>query len=91
MSASGKEKFEISLGKLEKIVDRIEKGELSLDESLKLFEEGVNLSRLCRSRLDEAERKVEMLLKDEEGALEERTFGGDEGVEGQGGQKGDET
>ncbi len=82
MSVSGKEKFETALSKLEKIVGRIEKGELSLDESLKLFEEGVALSRLCRSRLDEAERRVEALLKDEEGNLRERPF--EEGPTGDG-------
>lgn len=56
------QKFEASLEALEKIVQRLEGGELSLDESLLAFEEGVRLSKLCHQRLDEAEQKVEVLL-----------------------------
>lgn len=59
--------FESSLGELEKIVRRLESGELSLEESLKLFEDGVRLARDCRERLDQAERRIEILLKDERG------------------------
>ncbi|HRT28043.1 MAG TPA: exodeoxyribonuclease VII small subunit, partial [Syntrophales bacterium] len=61
------EKFEEALAKLEEIVKRMESGELTLDESLEAFEEGVRLSRLCAERLDEAERRVEALLKTTEG------------------------
>lgn len=57
-------KFEEALSRLESLVTRLESGELSLDESLGAFEEGVKLSTLCNSRLDEAERKVETLLAD---------------------------
>ncbi len=60
-------KFEEALAKLEEIVKRMESGELTLDESLEAFEEGVRLSRLCAERLDEAERRVEALLKTAEG------------------------
>lgn len=59
--------FEASLEKLEHIVKQLEDGELSLDDSLKLFEEGIKLSRECKERLDQAERRIEMLTKDEGG------------------------
>lgn len=56
-------KFEESLKKLEEIVGQLEQGDLSLDESLRLFEDGIKLSRLCSRQLEEAERKVEVLLQ----------------------------
>lgn len=55
--------FERSLAELETIVDKLEHGELSLDESLKQFERGVQLTRACQSALKEAEQKVEILLR----------------------------
>jgi len=58
-----KEKFEEALGKLEEIVKRMESGDMSLEESLRAFEEGIKLARLCSRKLDEAERRVEFLLK----------------------------
>ena len=61
-----KEKFEEALGRLEYIVRKMEAGDMTLEESLKAFEEGIKLARLCSRRLDEAERRVEMLLKQEE-------------------------
>jgi exodeoxyribonuclease VII small subunit len=69
-----KKKFEEALQELETIVQRLEDGNLSLDESLALFEEGIKLSRLCSQRLDEAEKKVEILLKDENGSLSRQPF-----------------
>lgn len=59
--------FEASLKELEKIVRRLEDGELPLEESLKLFETGVKLSRECQERLNRAERRIEVLLTDENG------------------------
>ncbi len=59
--------FEASLKELERIVRRLEDGELPLEESLKLFESGVKLSRECQERLNQAERRIEVLLADEEG------------------------
>ncbi len=56
-----KENFEESLKRLEEITEKLEKGELSLDESLKIFEEGIKLSRFCQKKLTEAEQKVEIL------------------------------
>jgi exodeoxyribonuclease VII small subunit len=64
--AQGKN-FEASLAALEKIVRELERGDLPLEESLKLFEQGVKLSRECQQRLNQAERRVEVLLRDPEG------------------------
>lgn len=61
--------FESSLGELERIVRKLEEGEMSLEESLKLFEDGVKLSRECQERLNQAERRIEVLLKDSDGNL----------------------
>jgi exodeoxyribonuclease VII small subunit len=69
-----KEKFEDALGKLEKIVSKLEEGDLPLEESLKYFEEGIRLSRFCNQKLDEAEKRVEILLKDKEGNLHPEPF-----------------
>lgn len=55
--------FEKSLTELEQIVERLELGELSLDESLKQFERGIALTRSCQSSLQHAEQKVEILLR----------------------------
>lgn len=59
--------FESSLEELERIVQQLEGGDLPLDRSLELFEQGVRLSRECQKRLDEAERKIEILLKGSDG------------------------
>jgi exodeoxyribonuclease VII small subunit len=59
--------FEQALAQLEQIVQRLEKGELPLEESLKLYEEGVRLSRICHGKLEEAEGRIEVLLKDARG------------------------
>ncbi len=63
--------FEESLKKLEGIVEQLEKGDLALDESLKLFEEGVGLSAACKKELDEAEGRVQTLVKQRDGSLKE--------------------
>ncbi len=67
-------KFEAALARLEEIVQELEKGEVPLEQSLKLFEEGIKLSRLCNKRLEEAERKVEILLKDKNGNITAEPF-----------------
>jgi exodeoxyribonuclease VII small subunit len=61
--------FEAALKQLEDIVQRLERGELPLEESLKLYEEGIRLSRLCHAKLEEAEGKIELLMKDARGEL----------------------
>ncbi len=64
MSAKPKEpSFEEALKALEGIVSRLESGEANLDESIRLFEEGMRLSAICQKRLDEADRKIETLLR----------------------------
>jgi len=70
-----KERFEDALNKLEKIVSKLEEGDIPLEESLKLFEEGIRLSRFCNQKLDEAEKRVEILLKSKEGDLRPHPFG----------------
>jgi exodeoxyribonuclease VII small subunit len=72
-----KEKFEEALEKLEEIVRRMEAGEMTLEESLKAFEEGIKLSRLCMKKLDEADRRVELLLR-EDGEIATKPFAGEE-------------
>ncbi len=66
--------FEKSLERLEEIVDQLESDDLELEKSLALFEEGVKLAEACNQRLDQAEKKVSLLLKDSEGALSEEPF-----------------
>ena len=59
--------FELALSELEQIVQKLEKGELPLEDSLRLYEEGIRLSRLCHGKLEEAEGRIEVLLKDARG------------------------
>lgn len=66
--------FEEALENLERIVAQLEEGNLSLEETLKKFEEGIKLSRLCEKKLKQAQKKVSMLIKDEEGLLKEIPF-----------------
>lgn len=61
--------FESSLAELEKIVKQLEDGDLPLEQSLKLFENGVRISRECRERLTQAERRIEILMRDENGGF----------------------
>jgi len=67
-------KFEDCLARLEQIVGALEAGNLPLEESLKVFEEGIALARHCSRYLDDAERRIEMLVKDEGGALTTKPF-----------------
>ena len=78
-------KFEKDLEKLEQIVEALEEGGLSLDDSLKRFEEGIKLARRCEKALTQAEKKIEILTKDEKGNVVAEPFpdgeeegGGDE-------------
>jgi exodeoxyribonuclease VII small subunit len=66
--------FESAIKRLEEIVAQLESGDLQLEKSLELFEEGIKLSRFCHTKLDEAERKVEILLKNAEGELKRTPF-----------------
>jgi len=67
-------RFEEALSRLESAVKALEKGDLPLEESLQVFEEGVRFSKTCLKLLDEAERKVEILLADKDGKRRERPF-----------------
>ncbi|QEM68502.1 exodeoxyribonuclease VII small subunit [Geobacter sp. FeAm09] len=68
------EKFETALKKLEEIVKRLEGGSISLEDSLKAFEEGVKHAAFCSRKLDEAERRVEVLLKRKDGTFGREPF-----------------
>ncbi|HTL70117.1 MAG TPA: exodeoxyribonuclease VII small subunit [Candidatus Eisenbacteria bacterium] len=70
--------FEEALKKLESIVDRLEDGELSLEDALKAYEEGVRLADLCSKRLTEAEKRVEVLTKMQNGRLKSAPLEGEE-------------
>jgi exodeoxyribonuclease VII small subunit len=75
-------KFEQAMARLEAIVGELEKGDLPLDESLKIFEEGIRLSKNCLKILEEAERKVEVLIKDQNGKKRLHAFTQDNNNEG---------
>ena len=66
--------FEKALAELESIVEKMEAGELSLDDSLALFEKGVKLAKFLREELGKAEKKVEILLKNAEGQVQAESF-----------------
>ncbi len=83
MAARRPNEFEKAFQNLEKIVQRLEGEELPLDESLQLFEEGIRLSRFCHQRLEEVEKKIELILADAKGQpvtepFEEEELPGDE-------------
>jgi len=69
-----RERFEEAQKKLEDIVARMETGELSLEESLKAFEEGIRLVRLCNGKLDEAQRRIDLLVRNDREGLEMTPF-----------------
>lgn len=74
--------FEKAVSELEGIVEKLEKGELTLDESIDFFKRGVELSRYCSKRLDEAERKITMLMENEKGEVVEKELpGGTDGFQ----------
>jgi exodeoxyribonuclease VII small subunit len=66
--------FEDSLKKLETIVSQLEQGDLALEDSLKLFEQGVGLSAACKQELDAAEGKVQLLVKQRDGSVKTESF-----------------
>jgi exodeoxyribonuclease VII small subunit len=74
MAERKKKTFESSLARLEEIVRAMENGDAMLDESLSLYEEGVKLIKFCTKALDDAEQKVKILQKGEDGALVEADF-----------------
>jgi exodeoxyribonuclease VII small subunit len=74
MSSAKPKTFETSLEELERIVRELEQGELTLEKSLELFEQGVKLSRECQDRLSQAERRIEILMRDNQGRTTVRPF-----------------
>lgn len=74
MSTTKPKTFEASLEELERIVRELEQGELPLERSLELFEQGVALSRECQDRLNQAERRIEILMRDNKGQPAARPF-----------------
>jgi exodeoxyribonuclease VII small subunit len=74
MSNAKPKNFETSLEELERIVRELEQGELTLEKSLELFEQGVKLSRECQERLNQAERRIEILMRDNQGRAVVRPF-----------------
>jgi len=74
--------FETQLATLERIVRELERGDLPLEQSLDLFEQGVRLSRECQERLNEAERRIEVLLRGGDGAAVAVPFESDALIEG---------
>jgi exodeoxyribonuclease VII small subunit len=69
-----KQTFESAMKQLESIVHELESGDLTLDQALKKFQEGAKLSEFCSKKLDETEKKVSILLKDEEGDVRAEPF-----------------
>jgi exodeoxyribonuclease VII small subunit len=68
-------KFEEAIADLEQVVEQLESGDLSLEDSLASFEKGVGLVRYCNQKLSEVEKKVELLVKDKQGQLQLKAFG----------------
>lgn len=68
-------KFEEAIADLEQVVEQLESGDLSLEDSLAAFEKGVGLVRYCNQKLSEVEKKVELLVKDKQGQLQLKAFG----------------
>ena len=71
--------FEAALKRLEEFLDSLEHGDLALEQSLAAFEEGVRLVKFCQQKLDEVEKRVELLLKDDAGHFFTRSFAEEEG------------
>ena len=67
-------KFEKAMTRLESIVEELERGDLNIDKSLEIFEEGIKMSRVCSKKLNEAEAKIEKLTKGEKGDLVTELF-----------------
>lgn len=67
-------KFETALEELEQVVEQLESGELNLEDALAAFEKGVSLVKICNQKLNEVEKKIEVLIKDKEGKLQLKPF-----------------
>jgi exodeoxyribonuclease VII small subunit len=74
--AKEKKSFEKSLNELEEIVEKLERGEMSLDDSIEIFQKGVKLSKDLSKMLDEIEKKITILVENEDGEIKEEDFQG---------------
>ncbi|MEW6388601.1 MAG: exodeoxyribonuclease VII small subunit [Thermodesulfobacteriota bacterium] len=81
-SQAKEEKFEAALKRLDEVLEALEHGNLNLEEAMRAFEEGVRLVRFCHQKLDEVERRVELLLKDDAGRFFTKPFPEEEGEGG---------
>ncbi len=75
-------KFEAALEELEQVVEQLESGDLSLEDSLAAFEKGVGLVKYCNQKLNEVEKKIEILVKDKEGKLRLKALESEPGDDG---------
>jgi exodeoxyribonuclease VII small subunit len=66
--------FETAMKELEQVVASLESGDLTLEDALKTFEKGISLTAICNEQLDQAEKKITMLLEKKDGTLEEKDF-----------------
>lgn len=73
-NSEAEKSFEEAMQDLEQIVSRLEKGDVSLEESISNFQQGIELSRYCAAKLDDAEKKISILLQNDEGNLIEKDF-----------------
>ena len=87
MSTAKAKTFETSLEELERIVRELEHGELPLEKSLELFEQGVKLSRECQDRLNQAERRIEVLMRDNQGRPTVKPFESETDLNASGGEE----
>jgi len=71
----GDKNFETALEDLEQVVEQLESGDLALEDSLAAFERGVGLAKFCNQKLNDVEKKVELLIKDKDGKLQLTAFG----------------
>jgi exodeoxyribonuclease VII small subunit len=67
MAKKKSDQFEDSLKRLQEVVEKLERGDLPLEEAMESFSEGIRLAQFCHKKLEEAENKVQMLLKDQQG------------------------
>lgn len=79
-------KFEEAIADLQQVVEQLESGDLSLEDSLAAFEKGVGLVRYCNQKLSEVEQKVELLVKDKQGQLQLKAFGNGPAADSESGQ-----
>lgn len=66
--------YEQAVSELEKLIDKLEKGNLSLDEAIVAFQEGIKLASYCKTKLDEAEKRITILLEKQDGSFDEKDF-----------------